>query len=186
MTANASTKLTYEDYLAFPDDGRRHEIIDGEHYVVPSPLTKHQRISRNLEYALIKYLEQNPVGEVFHAPYDVVLSELDVVQPDIIYIANERSEIITERNIQGAPDLVVEIISESTRRTDEIIKRKRYEHFGVVEYWIIDPVLDSVKIYQRKAGAFERAAEISKETGGLLNTPLLPGFSLGIADLFGG
>lgn len=184
MTTHASTKLTYEDYLAFPDDGRRHEILDGEHYVVPSPVTKHQAISGRLFGALWDYLLQNRIGTIFTAPYDVVLSDLDVVQPDLIYISNERASIITEKNVQGAPDLVIEILSESTRRTDEIIKRKRYDHFGVAEYWIVDPVLDSVKIYRRGAAGYERVAEMSTETGGRLETPLLPGFAVEIDAVF--
>lgn len=184
MTTDASTKLTYDDYAAFPEDGRRHEIIDGEHYVVPSPIIKHQATSGRLFYSLMAYLKQNPIGRVFSAPCDVVMSDLDIVQPDILYIANERAEIITEKNIQGTPDLVVEILSESTRHTDEITKRKLYERFGVSEYWVVDPVVDSVKIYRRIDGRYQRVAEISSETGGRLETPLLPGFAMDVADVF--
>jgi Uma2 family endonuclease len=184
MTTSASTKLTYDDYAAFPEDGRRHEIIDGEHYVVPSPITKHQAISRRLEFALVKYLEQNRIGTVFDAPYDVVLSELDVVQPDILYIANEHSAIITEKNVQGAPDLVIEIISESTRHTDEITKRKLYERSGVSEYWVVDPVVDTVKIYRLIDRGYQRVAEVSNEAGGGLETPLLPDFVMDIGAVF--
>ncbi len=184
MTTSASTKLTYDDYAAFPEDGRRHEIIDGEHYVVPSPIIKHQAISRKLEFALVKYLEQNPIGTVFDAPCDVVLSDLDVVQPDILYIANEHSAIITEKNVRGAPDLVIEIISESTRHTDEITKRKLYERFGVSEYWVVDPVVDTVKIHRLIEGRYQRVVEISNETGGRLETPLLPDFVMEIGAVF--
>ncbi len=109
-------KFTYEDYLLFPDDGRRHELIDGEHYLTPSPSTRHQRISRNLLTLLHNYLRQAKAGEAFDAPTDVLLSDLDVVQPDLLFISSHRSSIITERCIQGAPDLVVEIVSETTRK----------------------------------------------------------------------
>lgn len=120
-------KFTYEDYLLFPDDGKRHELIDGEHYVTPSPSTKHQRISGNLLYFLKDHLRRTKAGRMFDAPMDVVLSDFDVVQPDLLFVSSARASIITEKNIQGAPDLVVEILSDGTRKTDEIIKRKLYE-----------------------------------------------------------
>src|SRR5438067_10562284 len=100
------TKLTYEDFLLLPeDDGKRHEIIDGEHYVTPSPNRGHQTIAGNLFFALQTYLRQNRVGRVYFAPFDVVLSNHDVVEPDLIYVSDERIEILTKQNIQGAPDL---------------------------------------------------------------------------------
>lgn len=185
MSTESTTRLTYEDYLLLPDDGRRHEIIDGEHYVTPSPITKHQALSRNLEYALYDFLQKHPLGEMFHAPYDVIFSDTDVVQPDIVYVSRERVEIITEKHIQGAPDLVIEILSESTRKTDEVVKRKLYERFGVAEYWVIDPVLDTIKIYRRPQSSFERVAELSLETRDELTTPLLTGFSAPLQRIFG-
>jgi len=184
MVPETSTKLTYDDYVLMPDDGRRHEIIDGEHYVTLSPVTKHQLVSRNLEYLLIDFLRGHPLGEIFDAPYDVVFSETDVVQPDIVYVSNDRKGIITEKNIRGVPDLVVEILSESTRKTDEITKRKLYERFGVVEYWIADPVLDTIKVYRRRETLFERIADLSLEAGDSLSTPLLPGFEVPLTRIF--
>jgi len=184
MVPETSTKLTYDDYVLMPDDGRRHEIIDGEHYVTLSPVTKHQLVSRNLEYLLIDFLRGHPLGEIFDAPYDVVFSETDVVQPDIVYVSNDRKGIITEKNIRGVPDLVVEILSESTRKTDEITKRKLYERFGVVEYWIADPVLDTIKVYRRRETSFERIADLSLEAGDSLSTPLLPGFEVPLTRIF--
>src|SRR5438132_8145516 len=148
-TGAPSVKFTYDDVLCFPNDGKRHEIIDGEHYVTPSPNTKHQRTSRKLTVSLGNYLEQHPVGEMFAAPFDVVFSDLDVVEPDLIYISRERAGILTEQHVRGAPDLVVEILSPGTRKADETIKRKLYERFGVAEYWVVDPELDTIKIYRR-------------------------------------
>ncbi|HYM59950.1 MAG TPA: Uma2 family endonuclease [Thermoanaerobaculia bacterium] len=183
-TTSASTKLTYDDYAAIPEDGRRHEIIDGEHYVTPAPFSKHQDISRNLLVALANYLAENRSGTVYHAPYDVVFSNSDVVQPDILCFTNEHRRIRTEKNIRGAPDLVIEIISESSRRTDEITKRNLYERFGVAEYWVVDPVVETVKVYRLTGGRYERAAELSNEAGGHLETPLLPGFVMDVAAVF--
>ena len=129
----SSTKLTYDDYLLFPDDGRRHELIDGEHYVTPSPSLRHQRISRRFATAFDDFLRAHPLGEVFYAPLDVVPTDVDVVEPDVLCVSNERAGILGDP-IRGAPDLVIEIVSPSSRRTDEVVKRKLYERIGVCEY----------------------------------------------------
>ena len=180
----ASVKFTYEDFLNFPDDGRRHEIIDGEHYVTPSPNTKHQTVSMNLTGALLLYLKQHPFGRLFAAPFDVAFSDLDVVEPDLLYISRERADIITTQHVRGAPDLVVEILSPGTRKTDEVTKRKLYERFGVQEYWVVDPDLDAIKIYRRLDHAFARIAELTVEHGDVLTTPLLPDFSATLSEIF--
>ena len=130
-------KLTYDDFLLFPDDGKRHELIDGEHYVTPSPNTKHQRVSGNLHFLMRAWLEEHPIGQVFYAPFDVVFSRFDVVEPDLLYVSNERmKEIVTAQHVTGAPDIVVEIGSPGTRKRDETIKRRLYERSGVSEYWV--------------------------------------------------
>jgi Uma2 family endonuclease len=180
----ASVKITYDDFLNFPDDGKRHEVIDGEHYVTPPPNTNHQRVSLNLTVALATYLRRQAIGEVFTAPFDTVLSELDVVEPDLLYVSGERRAILTDQHVRGAPDLVVEILSAGTRKTDEVTKRKLYERFGVAEYWVVDPELETIKIYRRVDGAFQRAAELSTEGADALTTPLLPDFSASLAEIF--
>lgn len=97
-------KLTYDDFLLFPDDGLRHELIDGEHYVTPSPNMNHQRISGRLHLAIGNYLRANPVGELFYAPFDVVFSRFDVVEPDLLYLSNERAaQALTDKNVRGCP-----------------------------------------------------------------------------------
>lgn len=185
MTAVVSpVKFTYEDYLSFPDDGKRHELIEGEHTMSLAPNIKHQNLSGELFFAIQQYLEKNPIGRVFHAPIDVVLNELNVVQPDLVFISNAKSNLITEANIQGAPDLLVEILSPSTRKTDEVIKRKLYDRFGVTEYWVVDPELDAIKIYRRDATSFARVAELSLEQQDDLTTPLLSGWVLSLQKLF--
>ena len=179
-----SVKFTYEDFLNFPDDGKRHEIIDGEHFVTPSPNTKHQTICMNLAVLAGTYLRQHPIGAFFVALFDVVLSNLDVVEPDLLYISRERAEVLTDKHVRGAPDLVVEILSPGTRRTDEVTKRKRYERFGVGEYWIVDPELETIKVYRRVEQSFTRVAELTLEQGDVLTTPLLPGFSVRLGEIF--
>ena len=138
-------KLTYDDFVLFPDDGKRHELIDGEHYVTPSPNTKHQKVSGNLFLLIGTWLEEHPIGQVFFAPFDVVFSQFDVVEPDLLYMSNGRAtEVLTQANVQGTPELVIEIGSPGTRKRDETIKRRLYERAGVSEYWVVDPDLDVV------------------------------------------
>jgi Uma2 family endonuclease len=179
-----SAKFTYEDFVNFPDDGKRHEIIDGEHHVTPSPNLKHQAIVGNLFLSMATHLKEHPIGHVFGSPLDVIFSDLDVVEPDLQYISRERFEILTKQHVRGAPDLVIEILSPSTRRTDEITKRKLYERFGVQEYWVVDPELDAIKVYRRTAERFEKIAELSVEQREVLTTPLLPKWSIPLADVF--
>ena len=183
MAPQTSTKMTYEDLLLLPEDGLRHEIIDGEHYVNASPVTKHQRVSYNLILAIGNYLAEHPVGKLFHAPLDIVFSRYDVVEPDLLYISNERREIITTKNIQGSPDLLIEILSESNRKYDEITKRALYEHTDVGEYWIVDPRRDAIQIFRRNAaGRYEPAAELIGDDR--LTSPLFPTLEIPLDRIF--
>jgi Uma2 family endonuclease len=183
--AHARVKLTYDDFVLFPDDGKRHEIIDGEHYVTPSPNTKHQRVLGHLHLLIGNHLEAHPIGQVFLAPFDVVFSHFDVVEPDLLYMSEARAaEILTAQHVKGTPELVVEIGSPGTRRRDETIKRRLYERSGVSEYWFIDPEIDVVRVYRRSGDAFSRVAELSLEAGAVLTTPLLPGLDLPLARIF--
>ena len=167
----SATKLTYADYELFPDDGLRHEIIDGVHYVTASPVTRHQRISRELLYLFMQHLETNPIGEIFCAPFDVILSMFDVVVPDLVYISTSRAHLLTTKNLQGAPDLVVEILSPSTRSRDVRLKRDLYERVGVDEYWLVDPDRDVVDVYRRGSSGFEPSVRYEKHDS--LSTSLL-------------
>ena len=183
--ASPGLKLTYDDFVLFPDDGKRHELIDGEHYVTPSPNTRHQQIAGDLFALIWTYLEAHPIGRVFVAPFDVVFSQFDVVEPDILYLSHDRAtDVLTRANVQGAPDLVIEIGSPSTRRRDETIKRHLYERSGVSEYWVVDPELDIVRMYRREVEGFGRALERSLEAGDVLATALLPGLELPLSRIF--
>src|SRR5262245_55138620 len=177
-------KLTYDDLVLFPADGRRHELIDGEHYVTPSPNLKHQAISTNLVGRIWNYLKQNPIGKVYAAALDVVFSHFDVVEPDLLYVSDARREVLTRQNVQGAPDLVVEIGSPCTRRRDEKLKHQLYERFNVTEYWVVDPDIDVVRVYRLEHGKYTRAQELSLDHGDVLTTPLLPGLELPLAEIF--
>ena len=178
------TKFTYQDYLLFPNDGKRYELIAGDRYVTPAPRTKHQRICTNLVSFLNEYVRSEHKGEVYCPPTDVVLSKMDVVQPDLLFISQARASIITKDNIQGAPDLVVEILSESTRRTDEIIKRKLYEKHRITEYWIIDPEIETIKVYRLADQTYSKAIELTLEAKDRLTSPLFPKWELPLKELF--
>ena len=137
--SGGKTKLTYDDYELFPDDGQRHELIGGTHVVSPAPTTRHQRVSGKLFVELFRRIDETDLGEVYDAPTDVQLSENDVVQPDLLVVLAANAHVITRTRIQGAPDLVVEILSDSTAGRDRILKRELYERAGVPEYWLVDP-----------------------------------------------
>ena len=183
--ATHGQKLTYDDFLLFPDDGMRHELIDGEHYVTPSPILRHQAISGRLHLAIGGWLRDHPSGQIFYAPLDVILSRFDVVEPDLLYVSNERATDLLSGNwVTGAPDLVVEIGSPGTRRRDETIKRRLYEGSNVVEYWVVDPEVDGIRVYRRSGDRFGRVVELSAHAGDVLTTPLLPGLEIPLADVF--
>lgn len=176
-------KLTYDDYALLPDDGQRYEVIDGELYLMPAPNVPHQRLAVDLTTRLHLFVRSHALGEVLAAPCDVVLSEHDVVQPDLLFISQERAGIITRKNIQGAPDLLIEILSESTRDRDEGIKRNLYEHFGVPEYWTFNQPGRTVTVHRRGGDGSYRSFELSAAAGDVLTTPLLPGFALPLAEV---
>ena len=183
--ASSRVKLTYDDFLLFPDDGQRHELIDGEHYVTPSPNTSHQQISGNLHFLIRGWLEQHPVGRIFYAPFDVVFTRFDVVEPDLLYLSHATAkEALTAAHVRGVPDLVIEIGSPSTRKRDETVKKRLYEREGVSEYWVVDPELDLIRIYARDGERFGRARELSLEADDTLTSPLFPGLELRLADVF--
>lgn len=178
-----STKilLTYEDYLALPNDGKRYEIIRGNLYVLTTPVTRHQVVLARLFEAMADFSDTERWGVVMLSPLDVLLSQSDIVQPDILVIHAARKDIIQEKYVAGAPDLIVEIVSESTRRNDKVLKLKLYADFGVKEYWIVDPVIDTVEIYAPTAeGGLSRISEISS---GAARSRLLEGFSIETEEL---
>ena len=185
-TARPDVRLTYDDFLLFPDDGMRHELIDGEHYVTPSPNRRHQQLLGRLHLAFADHLRVHPVQEeVYFAPFDVILSSWDVVEPDLLFVAGDQLGILTDKNIVGAPALVVEILSPATRKRDQQIKRRLFERSGVREYWMVDPDENTIVVHRRdEAGAFPRAGEFAAEGRAVLTSPLLAAFLLPLDQLF--
>lgn len=180
-----ATKLTYDDLLAmFPDeDGVRRELIGGELFVTPSPFTHHQRLVRRLTLSLGNHLDAHPEqGEVFGSPLDCILTPHDVVEPDLLVVLSDQN-VLTEKHIEGAPALVIEVHSKGTRKRDQTLKRDLFDREGVREYWMVDPDRDQVMVYRRAAdGSFPLAATLGG--GDTLATSLLPGWSLALAKLF--
>jgi Uma2 family endonuclease len=175
------TRLTYEDFCLLPSNGRRYEVIEGDLFVTPAPRLLHQTIVIRLGSALLNFVEKNAMGKVFTAPVDIVLSEFDIVEPDIVYISKSRASILTEKNLQGAPDLAVEVLSEASEKTDRTIKLKLYGKCGVQEYWIIDPDGPSAEIYRCGKEGLSLVAKLS--AGDDLTSPMFPGFSVLLRDL---
>jgi Uma2 family endonuclease len=147
--------LTYDDYARIPDDGNRHEIIHGAHYMNPAPIPYHQALSRHIQFQLYSALELSGLGEVINAPIDVQFSERDVVQPDVVVVLKDNS-IITRTKINGVPDLMVEILSPSTSNNDLGLKKHLYEDNGVPEYWIVDPDEKVIQEYTLVDGAYQK------------------------------
>ena len=180
----ARVRLTYDDFLLFPDDRKRHELIDGEHYVTPAPNARHQLILGNLYFLIRAWLEDHPVGQAFLSPLDVVFTSFDVVEPDLLFISRGRlAEIVGIKHVAGAPDIVVEIGSPSTRKRDETIKRRLYERSGVAEYWIVDPDLEVVRVYRNREGQFEPPVELRLDAGDVLTSLHLDGLTMPLARI---
>jgi Uma2 family endonuclease len=175
-------RLTYDDLGLMPEDGRRHELVDGEHLVTPSPRTRHQRALVRLLVLLQTHLEEHGAGEAFPAPFDVVLSRFDVVEPDLVVVLNRSRSLVTEANVQGPPDLVVEILSPATAARDRGLKRKLYEKHGVSEYWLVDPDEESVEVLRLTNGRLTLAQKAVRI--GRLTSPALPGLTIDLAALF--
>ena len=180
-TANPRVKFTYADYRNTPED-ERYELIDGELIMASAPRIIHQRTERKLVTLLDTFVDRNGLGEIFYAPTDVVLSDTDVVQPDILFVSNERAHIITEDNIRGAPNLVIEILSPSTAQRDRTLKRALYAKHGVQEYWQVDTDAHTIAVLTLADNGFELAAVYGE--GQTLASPLLPGFALDLDLVF--
>ncbi len=177
----ANIRFTYQDYLQLPED-KRYELVEGELFVVPSPNLAHQRILREIEAALYRYVRLHDSGEILFAPCDVVLSEINVVQPDLLFVSRKRLGILTEANVRGAPDLAVEILSPSTGQRDLGVKRTLYAKFGVLEYWIVDPESKTVEVLSWTETGYRTEAIVDQS--GSLSSNLFPGLDLDLTEIF--
>ena len=178
-----AAKLTCQDYFDLDaPEGERYELIDGELIKLESPTEAHQGVSIALSSRMHIFTHANGLGLILHAPYDVVLSETDVVQPDILFVSNERARIRTPDNIQGAPDLLVEILLPSSAKRDWRDKFDLYAKRGVKEYWIIDPINPAIWITRLENGARETSGPYIE--GDTASSSALAGFSVKVDDIF--
>ncbi|MGE5578558.1 MAG: Uma2 family endonuclease [Bacillota bacterium] len=174
-------RLTYDDYLRAPA-GLRYELVEGELRMVPSPSVTHQDISMRLERMLLEHLQDRGLGKVLHAPCDVVLSHHNVVQPDVFFVSKDRLGIIGKENVKGAPDLVIEILSESTKDWDQVSKRSVYSLYGVREYWIVDPDARTIEVATRRKNKLETVGVYS--AGETVLSVILPDLRVDVDPLF--
>jgi len=172
-------KLTYRDWEEIPDDLLQHEIIDGEHYSARAPCLSHQLVFINLIVALFDYAEER--GACIIPRMGVVLSDYDVVIPDLIYLGDACAPFIRDR-IFGRPDLIIEILDEGRVAHDEVVKRQLYERFSISEYWIVDPEDLVVNVYRLDGRAFQSVAEFHADD--MLTSPTLPGLKVPLAEVF--
>jgi Uma2 family endonuclease len=174
--------LTYEDYCALPNDGRRYEILEGELAVTPSPSRAHQRFSGNLFVILHTYVREGSVGEVFIAPFDVILEKTSVAVPDLLFVSRERLGIVTDRGVEGAPDLIVEILSPGTAHRDRLDKAQLYARHGVRHYWLVDPDAQTLEAFELAEGRYHRRAHLAGDA--TFTPPIFPGLTISLRSLW--
>ena len=180
-TTQGTVRRTYNDYCATPDD-ERYELLNGNLMMVPAPNMKHQRVLVRLAQKLRNFAEEHRLGEVYVAPCDVVLSDTDVVQPDLLFISRAREHTLTDENVRGAPDLVIEILSPSTADRDLGYKHELYGRHGVLEYWIVDPMAETIAVHQQRNGSLELAETFGRRD--TLRSGVLEGLHLELDDIF--
>jgi len=174
--------LTYEDYVELPDDGKQYEILDGELFVSPAPVPRHQAVSRNLLLILGRFVADHRLGTIFYAPIDLILAENTIAQPDLLFIRAGRESIVTERAVEGPPDLVVEILSPSSNRKDRTTKAGLYARFGIAWYWIADPIERTIEIYELEGDRYRLVSVTAADA--IVTSPLFPGLEIRLADVW--
>ncbi len=179
----AARKYTVQDYIDLPEDGNRYELIDGELTMAPSPDYFHQKSSHQLDRLIGNYLDANPIGEIFTAPFDVYLGTLNAVQPDLVYISNENRSVLRSR-IHGTPDLVIEILSPSNAQLDLGRKRQIYQEHRVREIWYIYPQARKIAVERLDDTGSGYGPKQEYTEDSILTTPLMPGLELSLANIF--
>jgi Uma2 family endonuclease len=183
VMADAATGLIIaEDYRSLPETGRRYQLIEGDLYMAPAPNRFHQDISFNIGFILAKYLEDRPIGKAYFAPFDVYLTEHDVFQPDLVFIARENFAILTDAGVEGAPDLVIEILSAKTAKLDRKLKIRVYARTGVKELWLVDPDMRVVEVFVLPKNSQQPAA-IYRENDRFASS-FFPGLAFEVAIFF--
>ena len=174
--------FNYRDYFLFPDNGKRYQILEGELFMTPPPGFSHQNSVTQLTIMLGQYLNRNQIGKVFCAPFAVVLSDINVVEPDLVYVSNARKNLIKERGIFGSPDLMVEVLSKGNKKMDRITKFKLYARFKIPHYWIVDPMEKTMELYQLEKGEYRLTSK--KQGSEVMSPSLFPGLEFSLKDLW--
>jgi len=182
MATRSGVRFKAEDIWDAPDDQYRYEVIDGQLYLSPAPSWSHQRLLVKLTLVLGNHIYGHQLGEVVQAPTGVVLDEENGVEPDLLYISNERRHIISDRGVEGAPDLIVEVLSPSTAARDRGIKMRRYAAAGVAHYWMLDPLLPALHAYRLGAQGYELIGVYGP--GSTFRPELFPDLEISIDDLY--
>lgn len=175
-------RFTYAEYRTLPETGPRYQLIDGDLLMSPAPNVRHQTLVMRLGTALHSCVEAHRFGRVWGGPVDVILSDEDVLQPDLVFVSTARAAIVAEEGLRGAPDLCIEVLSPTTRELDLGAKRVLYARHGVTEYWVVDPETSRVAIYNLQQDAARAARQLSGHD--VVTTALLPGFALALPTLF--
>ncbi len=178
---SSATKMTYDEYCLLPEDRNQYELFDGELVMTPSPTARHQKIVGRLHARLLAYVEENSLGEVFIAPLDTIFNQYTVLQPDILFVSKERLSEVAKERIEGAPDLVVEVLSPSTADKDRRRKLAVYSQFGVQEYWIVDPETRTMELYRPTGEGLQLARQFA--SGDTFKSHLLSGFQIQVGSL---
>jgi Uma2 family endonuclease len=182
MLKSVPRPLTAHDYRELPDGPPYFQLIEGEIYMSPSPNWFHQQILTNIARILLRYLDKKPIGEVYFAPFDTYLTDLNVYQPDLLFVSHKRKSVLKEDGVDGAPDFVVEILSPRTAKYDRGAKRDIYGRTGVQELWIVDPELKTMQVFR-----FAESTDAPVATYGIKQkfaSPVFPGLSVSVADIF--
>ena len=171
-----------EEYRSLPETGRRYQLIEGDLYMAPAPNRFHQDVSFNIGFILAKYLEEHPLGKAYFAPFDVYLTELDVFQPDLVFIARENFAILTDAGAEGAPDLVIEILSTKTAKLDRKLKIRVYARTGVKQLWLVDPDVRVVEVFDLPKNS-QQPAVIHRENDRFTSS-FFPGLTFEVSNFF--
>jgi Uma2 family endonuclease len=174
--------LTAEDYALLPSDGRRWELLEGDFFVSPAPTSNHQFVVGALYVQLVAQLARKRLARVLVSPLDVFLDEINVVQPDLLVVSEDRKKLIARRGVVGAPDLVVEVISPSKPAQDLVLKRHLYERFGIAEYWIVDPDLSSILRLNLREGRYAETEQVAGR--GTIHSERFPSLEVLVAEVF--
>lgn len=183
MVQRAQVRFTYDLLKSTPDDGKRYEILDGDLHVTPAPNRRHQRLSKWIQHFLFQHVElEGRLGEIYDAPFDVILADDQVVQPDLVYVTKQRASLLSDRGLEGAPDLAIEILSPKTRERDLTLKRAVYGRFGVAELWFVDPDADRISVWTLREGGYQLVGDFGPADR--LQSPVLPKLVIDLERVF--